>query len=70
MDVIKSCVHHLNPRQVPVIGLDQPLYTVAKQIQWNFKEKYRGDKFVIMFGGLHLKMGFLKLIGSWLERSG
>ncbi|CAB4011701.1 Hypothetical predicted protein [Paramuricea clavata] len=70
MDVIKSCVHHLNPRQVPVIALDQPLYTVAKQIQWNFKEKYGEDKFVIMFGGLHIEMGFLKLIGSWLEGSG
>ena len=70
MDVIKSCVHHLNPRQVPVIALDQPLHTVAEQIQWNFKEKYEEDKSVIMFGGLHIEMGFLKLIGTWLDGSG
>ena len=54
---------------ISVIALDQPLYTVAKQIQWNFPEKYGKDKFVIMFGGLHVKIGFLKLIGSWLEGS-
>ncbi|KAK3753825.1 hypothetical protein QZH41_005373 [Actinostola sp. cb2023] len=30
MNVIKECVHHLNPGQVPVIAMDQPLYTVAK----------------------------------------
>ena len=40
MDVIKACVNHLNPGQVPVITMDQPLYAVAKQIQWNWKDKY------------------------------
>lgn len=70
MDVIKSCVQHLNRGQVPVIAMDQPLYAVAKQIQWNFKDKYGEDKFVVMFGGLHIEMAFLKLIGGWLEGSG
>lgn len=65
MDVIRTCVQHLNPGQVPVRALDQPLYAVAKQIQWTLKHKYGEDKFVIMFGGLHVEMAFLKLIGGW-----
>ncbi|KAK3703668.1 hypothetical protein QZH41_011790 [Actinostola sp. cb2023] len=70
MNVIKECVHHLNPGQVPVIAMDQPLYTVAKQIQWNWPDQYGEQKFVIMFGGLHIEMAFLKAIGGWLEDSG
>ncbi|KAK3730385.1 hypothetical protein QZH41_004674 [Actinostola sp. cb2023] len=70
MDIIKLSVNHLNPGQVPVIAFDQPLYAVAKEIQWNWREKYGEDKFVIMFGGLHIEMAFLKLIGGWLEDSG
>ena len=32
VDMIRQAVTHLNPGQVPVITLDQPLYAVAKQI--------------------------------------
>ena len=70
MDVIKSCINYLNPGQVPVIAVDQPLYAIAKQIQWKWNNLYGETKFVIMFGGLHIEMAFLKLLGGWLERSG
>jgi hypothetical protein len=33
MDVVKLAVDSLNPRPVPVIAMDQPLFAVAKQIQ-------------------------------------
>ena len=33
MDVAQRAVHLLNPGQVPVLTLDQPLCTIAKQIQ-------------------------------------
>ena len=36
MDIIKSIIGHLNPGQTPVIILDQPLFTIAKQIQWTW----------------------------------
>ena len=36
MNIIKAATEYLNPGQVPVIAVDQPLYSVAKQIQWNF----------------------------------
>ena len=53
MDKIKDTVAYLNPTQTPVIAADQPIYALAKQIQWHWLEKYGVDKFLIMFGGLH-----------------
>ena len=64
LNIIKACVNHLNYGQTPVVAMDQPLYAVAKQIQWNFPEKYGERRFVIMFGGLHIEMAFLKAIGG------
>ena len=68
--VIKSAVEHLNPGQIPVITFDQPLYALAKQIQWKWPDDYGEDKFVIMFGGLHIEMAALKAVGDWLKGSG
>ena len=70
MDVIEKAVGQLNPGQIPVIAMDQPLFTIGKQIQWNWPERYGEDKFILMFGGLYIEMAFLKLIGNWLKDSG
>lgn len=70
MAVIKLSVEQLNPGQVPVIAFDQPLFAVAKEIQWLWPSDYGEKKFVIVFGGLHIEMAYLKVIGDWLERSG
>ena len=68
--VIKSATEHLNPKQTPVITFDQPLYALAKRIQWKWPEEYGESKFVIMFGGLHIEMAALKMLGDWLKGSG
>ena len=34
INVISSAVKHLNPSQIPVVAVDQPLFALAKQIQW------------------------------------
>ena len=68
MDIIKLSVNHLNPGQVPVIALDQPPFAVGKEIQWS--DLYGEKKFVVMSGGLHIEMAFLKVIGVWLQGSG
>ncbi len=70
MDVIKVAVEELNPGQVPVVTLDQPLYAIAKTIQWSWPERYGEHQFVIILGGLHIEMASLKVIGNWLEDSG
>ena len=43
MNMIKAAVEYLNPGQVPVIAVDQPLYSLAKQIQWNLPDTH-GEK--------------------------
>ena len=70
MTVVKKVVNELNPGQIPVVTLDQPLYAIAKQIQWCWPADFGEDKFVIMLGGLHIEMAILKVLGNWLEDSG
>ena len=70
MNIIKSAVHHVNPEQVPVVTLDQPLFAIAKQIQWNWPDTHGEDKFVIVLGGLHIEMAAFKVLGDWLDGSG
>lgn len=50
MVIVKAAIQHLNPGQVPLLAADQPLFALAKE-----------DNFVIMFGGLHIEMGVLKV---------
>ena len=66
----QSATEHLNPKQTPVITFDQPLYALAKRIQWKWPEEYGESKFVIMFDGLHIEMAALKMLGDWLKGSG
>ena len=70
MDVVKNAVEHVHPGQTPVVTLDQPLFALAKQIQWKWPEKYGEEKMVVMFGGLHIEMAALKTLGDWLRGSG
>ena len=70
MNVVNGVVQHLNPGQTPVIALDQPLFALAKQIQWSWPEIYRESRYVVMFGGLHVEMVGLKALGEWLDGSG
>ena len=69
MDVISKAVKHLNPTQIPVIVADQPLYAIAKQIQWCYPETHGENRIVVMMGGLHIEMNLLKLLGDWLPES-
>ena len=69
-NVVKNAVRHLNPGQIPIIAFDQPLYALAKLIQWYWPDAYGEDKALVMFGGLHVEMTALKAIGKWLEGSG
>lgn len=69
-DVVKKAVNFLNPGQNAVIACDQPLFALAKQIQWKHPELYGENKMTIMLGGLHTEMAFLKAIGTLLRDSG
>ena len=39
----KDGIGFLNPGQTPVIGADQPLYSILKQLQWQFPENELGE---------------------------
>jgi len=68
--VVQRLVHHLNTAQTPVVMFDQPLYALAKQIQWHWLVSFGEDKFVILLGGLHIEMATLRLLGHWLNGCG
>ena len=70
MNVVRNAVEHLNPGQTPVVTLDQPLFALAKQIQWKWPQGYGEEKFVVIFGGLHIEMATLKTVSDWLQGIG
>ena len=70
MDMLREATSFLNPGQVPVITLDQPLFALAKAIQWKWPAEYGEDKYVVMFGGLHLEMAMWNTVGDLLDGSG
>ena len=61
MELVKMTTEHLNPYQIPVLVVDQPLYV---------PEILGEDKFVVMLGGLHIEMALWSNIGDLLFGSG
>ena len=70
MKLVKDAIAYINPGQTPIIGMDQPLYALAKQIQWVRADVYGESSYVVMMGGLHIEMASLKMVGHWLNNSG
>ena len=70
MKVIKAAVEFVNPGQVPVLTMDQPLFTIGKQIQWRYRDTFGEDKYAIMLGALHTEMAAFKTIGDFVNGSG
>ena len=68
LQVISKVVKELNPQQWPAITVDQPVYAMAKQVQWLLPDEYK--KVLVMMGPLQIEMAFLNAISDWLEGSG
>ena len=50
---------------------DQPVYAIAKKVQWSYPELYGEDcKLLMMMGALHIEMATLNVLGDWLEGRG
>ena len=43
MNMVKKAICHINPEQIPVIVVDQPLFAMCKQIQWTWPESHGED---------------------------
>jgi hypothetical protein len=69
MNVLKA-VTNLNPGQIPVMVVDQPLFTLAKKIQWRHPNTHGEDKYVVMLGVMHTEMILFDILGDWLAGSG
>ena len=59
--IVQIAVAHLNPGQIPILTADQPLFALAKQIQWTWSSVFGENHFIIMFGGLHIEMAVVKV---------
>ena len=70
MDILGEATSFLNLGQVPVIIVDQPLFALAKAIQWKWPAEYGEHKFIVMFGGLHMEMAMWSTVGNLLDGSG
>jgi hypothetical protein len=70
MEVIRKAIHHVNVGQIPVMAVDQPLYSLAKQIQMSWPDTHGEDKYLVMLGGLHIEMAAFRALGTWLADSG
>ena len=64
-DIVKQAISHLNRQETPVTSFERPIFAIAKQVQWNWKELYEQD-FVVMMGALHTEMAALKALGNSL----
>ena len=70
MSAVNDAVQHVNPGQTPVMAMDQPFYAVAKQIQWGIPETHGEDRYVAMFGALHIQTVALRALGELMDGSG
>ena len=70
MDVQRLAIEHINPGQVPVSTFDQPLFALAKLLQWKWSTCYGESVHVVMLGGLHIEMALWNTLGDILEDSG
>ena len=69
MTIIQRETEKCNPGQIPVIALDQPLYALAKYVQWTWPQTF-GEASFVMLGGLHIEMALWMMVGDLLEGSG
>ena len=69
LKIIMKAVQDLNPGQIAIVTADQPVYALAKQVQWQLPSKFGEDQIVVMMGDLHIEMTFMNAIGDWLQGS-
>ena len=60
----------MNPGETSIVIADQPLFEMPKQIHWKWPNFYGKDKFIVMFGGLHIEMTCYKTLGDILRDRG
>lgn len=70
MNVIINITNSTSPGQPVVMTADQPVYALAKYIQWKFPNLYGEDQVIMIMGGWNIEMAIQNMIGKWLVSSG
>ena len=70
MKLIKDTTHYLNEGQTPIMVVDQPIYKLAKSIQFAHAETLGEDKFIVMMGAMHIEKMLYEMLGQWLDGTG
>ena len=70
MKIISKIIKFVNPSQVPVDVSDQPVYALSKEIQMRDPSSFGPDKYVCLFGDLHIEIELLRIHGELIKGSG
>ena len=66
MEMQRKVTAYLNLGQIPVTAFDQPLFAIAKFVQWNWLLVHGESRHVVMFGRLTGRFRMDSIIGrSW-----
>ena len=69
--VICQAINYINPGQTPVMEVDQPLFTLAKKLQWkNPGTEFDEESFLVTLGAMHTEKMLWGVSGDWLDGSG
>ena len=68
--IVWQTTDFLSPGQIAVLVVDQPLYAIAKKIQWTFPENFGENIFVVLLGFLHIEMALWSTIGDIMQGAG
>lgn len=69
-NVCRKITNMVNTGQTPVMCVDEPLFRVAKIIQWNWPHLWGENHLVLLMGPFHIEQAFLKLVGHVMEGCG
>ena len=67
MEVQKQAIEYLNPGQIPVTTFDQPLFALAKYVQWKWPATHGEKVHVVMMWIAH-RNGIVEHTGRFIER--
>ena len=69
MNAVRKATDFLNPGQIPITTFDQPLFAIAKFVQWKWPNTHGEKMHVVMLGGLHTEMALWNTVGDLLDGS-
>lgn len=69
LDLNKRITQHLHSGQVEICCMDQPLFALAKKLQWSKAATYGESRLVMLLGGFHIEKAFLGVLGQLLDKS-